>query len=195
MKRIEVIDEVSRHGGLIVANLGFPSRELYSLNDRAQNFYMLGSMGMASAVGLGLAVCQQQLVTVIDGDGSVLMNPGTLVTIAHTAPENLRIVIVDNHTYGSTGDQPTYTAGRADLKRLAVGSGNRVVMRVRTLPGLRRALRRTCPEHRIIIVETEPGNAAVPVVPILPVAIKARFMNACAPAQPHMPGSDDRTTR
>lgn len=179
MKRIEVIDVVSRQGGLIVANLGFPSRELYSLHDRAQNFYMLGSMGMASALGLGLAVCQQQTVTVIDGDGSVLMNPGTLVTIAHNAPQNLRIVIVDNHTYGSTGDQPTYTAGRADLKRIAVAAGNSSVVRVRTREGLRRALRRTGHGHRVIIVETEPGNASVPVVPILPVAIKARFMDAC----------------
>jgi len=80
MKRIDILNEVSKCDGLIVCNIGFPSRELYFLNDRPENFYMLGSMGLASSIGLGLAMSREEMVFVVDGDGSILMNLGTLST-------------------------------------------------------------------------------------------------------------------
>jgi len=89
MQRIDIIRRVAERDGLIVANLGFPARELYSVHDRSGNFYMLGSMGLASSIGLGLAVSQSRPVYVIDGDGALLMNLGSLATIAREAPPNL----------------------------------------------------------------------------------------------------------
>ena len=96
MKRRDVIHEIIKYNGLIVSNLGFPSRELYDVSDSPRNFYMLGSMGLASSIGLGLAMSQKNKVYVIDGDGSVLMNLGSLVTIAHHAPDNYCLIIIDN---------------------------------------------------------------------------------------------------
>ena len=107
MKRIEVIKVISKMEGLIICNLGLPSRELYSFNDKPSCFYMLGSMGMASSIGLGLAIAQKKKVYAIDGDGSILMNLGSLTTIAHHAPHNYCLIIIDNKSYGSTGNQPT----------------------------------------------------------------------------------------
>src|SRR5512137_2774142 len=128
MKRIEAILLAARaaeaQNALLVCNIGYPSRELFSVHDRPQNFYMLGSMGLASSIGLGLALARpERKVIVLDGDGSVLMNLGTLATIAHHAPENYLLVILDNCCYGSTGSQPTCTHLGTDLFALAKAAG------------------------------------------------------------------------
>ena len=173
MRRSDIIVEIAQRDWLIVANIGYPSRELFAAADHPGNFYMLGSMGLASSLGLGLAVSQPGPVCVIDGDGSVLMNLGSLATIAHHAPDSFRLVIVDNKAYGSTGGQPTYTGGRTDLAAVARGAGNLEVLRVSTQDELAQAL----DEHAaIIIAEAEPGNDDVPIIPLSPVAIKERFM-------------------
>ena len=115
----------------LISNIGFPSRELFSVKDRPENFYMLGSMGLASSIGLGLALARpERRVMVLDGDGSVLMNLGTLATIAHHAPENYLLVILDNCCYGSTGSQPTCTHLGTDLAALAVAAGVKNVKEV-----------------------------------------------------------------
>lgn len=176
MRRSEVIKEVARRGGLIVANLGFPSRELYALQDSERNFYMLGSMGLASSIGLGLANSQNKRVFVIDGDGSVLMNLGSLVTVARYAPSNYSLVIVDNKAYGSTGNQPTCTAGEADLLNIAKAAGNHMVRRVKTIAALRRALQLFSKKCLIIIAETDSKTDEVPVIPHIPLYIRDRFM-------------------
>ena len=126
MKRIEAIalaaEAAQAQDALLISNIGFPSRELFSVKDRPENFYMLGSMGLASSIGLGLALARpERKVMVLDGDGSVLMNLGTLATIAHYAPENYLLVILDNCCYGSTGSQPTCTHLGTDLFALAQG--------------------------------------------------------------------------
>src|SRR5947207_12899324 len=88
----------------IVASLGHPAYDLFAAGDRPANFYTWGSMGLASSIGLGLAMARTDLpVFVLDGDGSLLMNLGTLATIAWTSPPNLVIVVVDNQEYGTTG--------------------------------------------------------------------------------------------
>ena len=78
------------------------------LDDQPSNFYMLGTMGLASSIGLGLALAQSAKVIAIDGDGSILTNLGTLPTIANNTADNFILLIIDNGSYGSTGDQPTY---------------------------------------------------------------------------------------
>ena len=104
----------------VVCNIGLPSQELYQLNDQPTNFYMLGTMGLASSIGLGLALVQKKKILVIDGDGSVLTNLGTLSTIANNVTNNFVLLIIDNGSYGSTGDQLTYAGKKTSLKEIAI---------------------------------------------------------------------------
>jgi sulfopyruvate decarboxylase subunit beta len=92
---------------LIVCN-GFPSREVQKIADRPTHFYMIGSMGNAPAIALGVALAkpQKQVVT-FDGDGNVLMGMGTLATVGALRPKNFIHVVFDNEVYGTTGNQPT----------------------------------------------------------------------------------------
>src|SRR5947207_11049359 len=100
----------------IVASLGHPTYDLFAAGDRPANFYTWGSMGMASSIGLGLALARPDLrVFVVDGDGSLLMNLGSLATIGLLRPDNLTVVEMDNGTYATTGGQQTPTAHSADL--------------------------------------------------------------------------------
>jgi sulfopyruvate decarboxylase subunit beta len=176
MKRSDVIREIVKLDGLIIANIGHPSRELYALQDSARNFYMLGSMGLASSVGLGVACSQKRRVCVIDGDGALLMNLGSLATIAHHAPPNYCLIVVDNKAYGSTGNQHTYTAGKTGLEKIAKGAGNKNVQKVKTISGVRHALKKYEGGCVIIVVETDTEAREVPIIPHSPLFIKERFM-------------------
>ena len=108
---------------LVVTNIGLPSQEMHLLDDQPTNFYMLGTMGLASSIGLGLAMAQPKKVIAIDGDGSVLMNLGTLPTIANNQVPNFILLIIDNGSYGSTGDQATYAGMRTSLADVARACG------------------------------------------------------------------------
>ena len=88
---------------LVVCNIGIPSQELHEIVDRDNHFYMLGSMGLCSSIGLGLALTTSKRVVALEGDGSVLMNLGPLATIGNRAPDNLVLLIIHNGSYGSTG--------------------------------------------------------------------------------------------
>ena len=125
MARYEAIEDIMKNidDELIVCNIGFPSRELYEIDDRDENFYMIGSMGLASSIGLGLALARpDKKIVVIDGDGSLLMNMGSLVTIYAANPSNLTWIVIDNGAYGSTGNQDTY-AQLIDLVEIAKSVG------------------------------------------------------------------------
>ena len=110
---------------LVVSNIGLPSQELHLLDDQPTNFYMLGTMGLASSIGLGLALAQKAKVISIDGDGSVLTNFGTLPTIANNPADNFILLIIDNGSYGSTGDQPTYAGMKTSLAKVATACGRK----------------------------------------------------------------------
>ncbi|MEM2134573.1 MAG: sulfopyruvate decarboxylase subunit beta [Candidatus Freyarchaeota archaeon] len=180
MKRIEaiknIVEELEKE--LVICNLGFPSRELYSVGDRPENFYMLGSMGLASSIGLGLSLSVNKRVVVMDGDGSILMNLGSLVTIANWSPRNLTLIIFDNKSYGSTGGQPSYTAGKTDLAALARAAGIKRVFVVESPQKLREAYRKSKKGLTVIIAKVEKGNADVPIIEMHPQEIKNRFENA-----------------
>ena len=180
MKRIEAIamaaQAAAAQNALLVGNIGYPSRELFAVHDRPENFYMLGSMGLASSIGLGLALAQtKRKVIVLDGDGSVLMNLGTLATVAHHAPENYLLVILDNCCYGSTGSQPTCTHLGTDLAALAKAAGIKNVRKVERPPDLAEALQ----GKGVIVVKVEAGNASVPIISLSPEEIAGRF-SRCA---------------
>jgi phosphonopyruvate decarboxylase len=106
---------------------GFPSRESHAICDRPQNFYMLGSMGLASAIGLGVALARPALGTVIfDGDGNLLMSLGILPMVAAYRPARFVHCVFDNEVYGSTGNQRSAAPGVA-LADLAAAAGYRTV--------------------------------------------------------------------
>src|SRR3954471_7018208 len=108
----------------VIASLGHPAYDLFVAGDRPENFYTWGSMGLASSMGLGLAMARPgRRVVVLDGDGSLLMNLGSLATIATVAPPNLVVIVWDNELYGTTGGQPTATAQRSDLSLAAQALG------------------------------------------------------------------------
>lgn len=110
---------------VIICN-GFPSREAFKLADRPTHFYMIGSMGLAPSIGLGVALAKpQKKVVIFDGDGNVLMGMGTLATVAALRPKNFIHVVFDNEVYGSTGNQPTISrVVRLDLMAKAAGYVN-----------------------------------------------------------------------
>ncbi len=180
MKRIDVIKAIAKRDGLIICNLGLPSRELYHLNDKPSYFYMLGSMGMASSIGLGLAIAQKKRVYAIDGDGSLLMNLGSLTTIAHHAPHNYCLIIINNERYGSTGNQPTLTAQKTDLEKIARGAGISHVRTVENIKGLQDTLDHHRDEPLVVIAKTDTFSADVPHIHLLPRFIKKRFLNEVA---------------
>ncbi len=109
---------------IVVTNMGAAAVELYSLGHRKSFFYMEHDMGLASSVGLGLALClPKQRIVVVDGDGSVLMNLGTLSTMARYRPPNLVHLIFDNESLLSVGGFPTATSTGTDLEAVAQGAG------------------------------------------------------------------------
>jgi thiamine pyrophosphate-dependent acetolactate synthase large subunit-like protein len=109
---------------VVVSNLGQATLDLQRLGDRPLNCYTFGAMGQCSSVALGLALARPDVrVICLDGDGSLLMNLGSLCTIATVAPRNYALVIWDNEVHMTTGGQPTATAHRSSLAGLARGAG------------------------------------------------------------------------
>jgi sulfopyruvate decarboxylase beta subunit len=165
---------------IIISNIGVPSKELYHIRDRPLNFYMLGSMGLASAIGLGLAMAQERHVVVIDGDGSLLMNPNILTQVAVQSPSNLSIIAVNNGTYGSTGNQETLTCGCVDLELMARGHGLLYTAKAHTDDELLEAYNTLKDEPGPVLIDTivRPVNEPVQDIPLSPIEIKERFMGA-----------------
>ena len=166
---------------LVVCNIGLPSQELHMMGDQPSNFYMLGTMGLASSIGLGLALSQKAPVIAIDGDGSVLTNLGTLPTIANNVADNYVLLIIDNGSYGSTGDQPTYAGKKTSLARVAEACGCETVVECRaedTAEALKAAL--ASKRMTVIVCKCESGNIKVPVIEMDAPVIKHRFMQAVA---------------
>src|SRR5262245_14539588 len=115
---------------VIICN-GFPSREAYKIADRPTHFYMIGSMGNAPAIALGVALTKpNKQVVVFDGDGNVLMGMGTLATVGALKPKNFIHVVFDNEVYGTTGNQLTIS-NVVPLEKVAKAAGYVNVERVR----------------------------------------------------------------
>ena len=175
----------------IVASLGHPAYDLFAAGDRLANFYTWGSMGLASSIGLGLAMAQPaRRVVVLDGDGSLLMNLGSLATIGWTRPLNLILVVWDNQSYATTGGQDTATAHGADLAAAASAIGIRQSVTVRTESELKdaftRALTQDGPWTIVAKVEESPPSTKPPLDCVL---IKNRFMTALGGRRDFSPGA------
>jgi len=175
-KLIGLIQEALQDN-LVICNIGLPSQELYKINDRPNYFYMLGSMGLSSSIGLGLSLSINKNVISIDGDGSVLMNMNTLATIGNRAPANYTLLIIDNESYGSTGDQKTFTNEKTSLKDVAIGAGCEKVIECsgeETLENLTKAI--ADEDHSYVIIsKIKSGNVPIKPIPLNPITIRDRF--------------------
>jgi len=161
----------------IVHANGYICRESFSVGDRAQNFYMIGSMGLASAIGLGLTLAQAERAAVVfDGDGNLLMNFGILAMVGGLRPRRLVHVVFDNEVYGSTGNQISPSRGvRLDRVAAAAGYGTvaAVTTAVETESAVRAALDADGPHF--VLVKTTAEEADVPRIPYSPAEIRDRF--------------------
>ena len=179
MNRFELLTllQDTLQDNFIVCNIGLPSQELYKINDRPNYFYMLGSMGLSSSIGLGLSLSIDKNVISIDGDGSVLMNMNTLATIGNRAPNNYTLLIVDNGSYGSTGDQKTFTNEKTSLKEVALGAGCQNVIECsgeETPDNLKKALVDKANSY-VIISKINSGNVPIKPIPLNAITIRDRF--------------------
>jgi thiamine pyrophosphate-dependent acetolactate synthase large subunit-like protein len=113
-----------KHEEAVIGGIGNTNFDLWAAGHRPQNFYMLGSMGLAFPIALGVALAQpDRRVFALEGDGSLLMQLGALSTIAMLKPKNLVMIVMDNGIYQITGAQPTPAASVADIVGIATASG------------------------------------------------------------------------
>lgn len=117
---------------ILICTTGYVSRDVCAIKDRPQNFYMIGSMGLAPAIGLGIASASPgKKVVIFDGDGALLMGLGILPMIGTLKPKQFLHVVFDNESYASTGYQPTCSRQIA-LEKLALECGYAPVEKVTT---------------------------------------------------------------
>ncbi|WP_456396411.1 sulfopyruvate decarboxylase subunit alpha [Desulfurobacterium sp.] len=156
----------------LFANIGFPAREVYHLkkilNVENPVFYMLGSLGLVSSIALGYSIATERNVISIDGDGSILMNTGTLATCAVYGKENFKIFCVDNGTWGSTGDQENFNFSTADVEVVARGMGFRETSCVWERIKLKEKIEWLMNGKRFLQVVVNPGNEKVDTIPLTP---------------------------
>jgi len=143
---------------IVVTIMGAVAAELQSLGHRQNHFYLQHAMGLASSIGLGIALCRPELdVVVLDGDGSVLMNMGGLSTLGRYRPQRLTHVIFDNESLLSVGGFPTATSTGADLAGVAAAAGVPRTARVDTVEDFAAAFRaaRTADELTTIVAKVD----------------------------------------
>jgi sulfopyruvate decarboxylase subunit beta len=142
MRRLDALSAVydRLQDRVVVTIMGAVAAELQSLGHRANFFYLQHAMGLASSMGLGIALTRpEHQVIVFDGDGSVLMNLGGLTTLARYQPRNLVHVVFDNESLLSVGGFPTATATGSDLAAIAAAAGVPRTATVRTIDAFTRA--------------------------------------------------------
>ena len=184
MMRINVLKDLSESmtkNDLIIANIGFPSRELYYVNDKSHFFYMTGSFGQVSSIGIGIARYQpDKHIYVLEGDGSMLMSPGILPMISAYSPSNLTVICLNNGSYGSTGNQPTlFTSGFIDFDIVLQGFGFHPSKMINIFK--REELVREVPNlsnFQFVQIFIRPVNFNVGKIPLSPKEIGDRFIDA-----------------
>ena len=163
----------------IIATTGKTGRELFTLEDRRQQLYQVGSMGCAGAMGLGVALSSTRPVIVIDGDGAALMKMGTLATIAAYAPQNLVHLILDNGVHDSTGGQATVSPG-VSFAAAAQACGYRTSYLCDSLAGFEESMRDALAAAKpaLIHLRTAPGSMSPLGRPtIKPAEVARRFQD------------------
>jgi len=168
MKRFDCLKAIARHfqDELVVTNIGGVRHEWQALRPHPGNYH-LQNLGLTSSMALGLALAlPHRKVIAFDGDGSLLLNLGSLATIANQNPKNLVHIVFDNECYESSRGAPTATAGGTDLAAMARGAGFANVLTAKTAAefeeGFLLALRSN--DLYLILAKVEPGAGDVPPV-------------------------------
>ncbi len=168
---------------MVICTTGYTCRDMQAASDREGNFYMIGSMGLAASLGLGVALRNpRRRVVVLDGDGSVLMGLGTLPMVGSIRPKNLVHLVLDNECFVSTGRQPTCSS-QVPLEGVAGACGYSVVHRVSTgeeVVSLWDSISQQ-PGPAFVLIKCRP-DAGSPEerIRLSPEAITQRFMKAAA---------------
>ena len=180
MIKRDAIYEICKNNinAIIVSANGFISRDLYESFDKKDNFYMIGSMGLASSIGLGIALkLPKKRIFVFDGDGNILMNLGSLSTIGFLKPKNLVHFIFDNNSHQSTGGQPTVTS-KINLEKIAKAA-NYKTFTIKTLSELSNfsSKLKTISGPIMVHVKIKNDPYVSKRVSYTPIQIKKRFMD------------------
>jgi thiamine pyrophosphate-dependent acetolactate synthase large subunit-like protein len=181
-RALAVIFEQIQPDDIVLTTTGLISRESFVLDDRPGTFYMIGSMGLLSSIGLGLALLKpDRRVYLLEGDGSTLMGLGTLPMIGFEMPGNLLHFVLDNEAYDSTGGQPSITT-EVDLTSIAGAAGYTYHTTVRNEEALREAIYdvRANDGPALVLAKTDQssGHYSGPRVSHTPEEIRDRFMGA-----------------
>jgi thiamine pyrophosphate-dependent acetolactate synthase large subunit-like protein len=174
----KILVQKLRRNEAVIGGIGNSNFDLFAAGHRPQNFYMLGSMGLACPIGLGVALAQPERgVIALEGDGSILMSLGCLTTIANVKPRNLTIIIWDNGSYQITGKQRSATAGETDIVAVARGAGIANSTWARDQSHFEKLLDRRFdeggPAVLAVKIDDQPGQGQTPRDPAL---IRSRFM-------------------
>jgi len=175
---IKIISKKINHNPIISAN-GFISRDLFEVYDKPSNFYMIGSMGLSSSIGLGIALKNpKKRIFVLDGDGNILMNLGSLTTIGTLKPKNLIHVVLDNSSHESTGGQPTHS------KVIHIDKIAHAVKYNVFKTNSKKGLKKICEKIKhvsgpiLILVKIEKSTEISKRVSLTPTKIKERFISS-----------------
>ncbi|MFW9820756.1 MAG: thiamine pyrophosphate-dependent enzyme [Candidatus Thorarchaeota archaeon] len=178
MNKFDIIKKVLERltTELVVTNLGAISKLAYWAGDRAENFYMTGSMGLATSISLGLAIGQERKVICFEGDGSMLLNMGSLATIGSINPSNLVIFLLDDKVYQSTGGQKPLSNSKVNWVKLAEANGIKAYECVNyedlgKIVEETLSIDRCCLVHVVVTESVDKDR-----IPITPVEIKNRFV-------------------
>ena len=168
----------------VVGGIGNTNWDLFGAGHRPENFYMLGSMGLACPIAMGVALAQPERgVIALEGDGSILMGLGCLSTIATVAPSNLTIVIWDNGVYQITGNQKAATSGVTDIVAVAKGAGLPNSHWVRDEAHFDQLLDRRFEDGGPLLLGVKIDDKAGPIqTPRDPIAIRMSFMTGMGTA-------------
>ena len=190
MHRFDAIELVLRlaEDRPIVGNLGPTSDELWHAGHRDRNFYTYGNMGLVSSIGLGMALATDEQIICMDGDGSLLMNLGTLASIGRERPKNLIVLVYDNEAWGQTGHQMSHTGTGTSLEAAALACGiskTTTVSDLEELEGAMATALETDGPHFIVAKIEEAGY--LPVAPVEPEFTLYRFRNTFVEGQQPQP--------
>jgi phosphonopyruvate decarboxylase len=180
-KRVEALQAFLNleRDAAVIASTGKCGRELFTLEDRHQHLYQVGSMGCASAMGLGLSLNTTKRVVVLDGDGAVLMKMGNLATVGAYAPENFIHLVLDNGVHDSTGAQPTVSSTVA-FADVAIACGYSLAVVCDDIEGLRQAYRVALDANGPVLIHARiaPGSMSPLARPTLTPDVVARRLQA-----------------
>jgi phosphonopyruvate decarboxylase len=173
---LRVLQRRTRYEDAVVATTGYMGRTLYGLEDRPNQFYMVGSMGCASSIGLGLALSQpERRVIVLDGDGAALMRLGAMATVGYERPANLIHIVLDNEMHESTGGQSTVSHS-IDLAAVAAACGYRRVLKAASLDEMESVLTENTEELTFVHMKIRPGETnGLPRPTVKPYEVAERF--------------------